>query len=78
MTALLRKAESFKSICLCMEVHGRLSPVVRKVFYRGALKYEVKKDSKPDQSQKGFKIPNKQMVPERCFLVSLSFVKTAF
>ena len=53
---LIHKAESYKIIGICMEVHNNLGPGFLEVVYGDALEYEFKKAGIPYQREKEYEV----------------------
>jgi GxxExxY protein len=68
MTELIHKAESFKIIGVCMEVHRQLGKGHSEIIYKDALEYEFQRASIPFAREMEFSIQYKEIVlPQKYF-----------
>ena len=62
MTELLYKAESYKIICTCFEVHNNLGTGFLEIVYKDALEFEFKKDGIPFKREVEYEVQYKDFV----------------
>jgi GxxExxY protein len=68
MTELIHKAESFKIVGACMEVHRQLGKGHNEIIYKDALEYEFQRANIPFASEMEFRIQYKEIVlPHKYF-----------
>jgi GxxExxY protein len=62
MENILYKAESYKIIGLCMEVHNNLGAGFLEIVYKNALEYEFKKANIPFEREKMYEVNYKGII----------------
>ena len=68
MSDLIYKAESYKIIGKCMEVHNQLGPGFLEIVYKDALEFEFKKVNIPFEREKEYEVNYKgKILPHKFY-----------
>jgi GxxExxY protein len=67
MMELIHKAESYKIIGICMEVHNNLGPGFLEIVYRDAIEYELKNAGIPFEREKKYQVQYKDTILKHDF-----------
>ena len=62
MTDIIYKAESYKIIGICMEVHNNLVPGFLEIIYKDALEYDLRLAGIPFEREKEFVVNYKETI----------------